>query len=125
MERNNYSERLLEVRKAKNINKLELSRILGVSSGYISEIEQGKKMPGLSFLVSLQRELHVSIDWFLSGNGHPFIGQIYETKDNIVVDIINTLEKLSNRTKEQVLDQLKEKRLLADLMEERNKDHIG
>jgi len=62
-------ERLKQIRMGKGLTQKAFAELLGTSSGYISEIEQGKKMPGSEFLISLKRELGVSLDWFLAGEG--------------------------------------------------------
>jgi transcriptional regulator with XRE-family HTH domain len=58
--------RLKEWRKGKGLSQQALATVLNTSSGYISEIEQGKTVPGGNFLVSLNREFHVDINWLLS-----------------------------------------------------------
>ncbi len=47
--------------------------MLSTSSSYVSEIEHNKNAPGNAFLVSLKRNLGVSIDWLLTGDGSPYI----------------------------------------------------
>lgn len=64
-------DRLKQIRTGKCLSQKALADLLGTSSGYISEVEQGKKMPGSEFLLSLKRELGVSLDWLLVGEGGP------------------------------------------------------
>ena len=67
--RNELGERLKEFRNGKCLSQKAFASLLSTSSGYISEIEQGKKMPGGEFLISLKREFGVDLDleWFLMG----------------------------------------------------------
>jgi transcriptional regulator with XRE-family HTH domain len=59
--------RLNQIRKEKGISQQAFAAMLNTSSGYISEIEQGKKMPGSEFLLSLWRVFGVDLNWFLAG----------------------------------------------------------
>ena len=60
-------DRLKQLRKSKKLTQQELAKLINTSSGYISEIENGKKVPGGEFLLSLKRFFGVSVDWLLSG----------------------------------------------------------
>jgi transcriptional regulator with XRE-family HTH domain len=59
--------RLNQIRKDKGLSQQAFAAMLDTSSGYISEIEQGKKMPGSEFLLSLWRVFGVDLNWFLTG----------------------------------------------------------
>jgi transcriptional regulator with XRE-family HTH domain len=59
--------RLNLIRKGKGLSQQAFAAMLDTSSGYISEIEQGKKMPGSEFLLSLWRVFGVDLNWFLTG----------------------------------------------------------
>ena len=59
--------RLNQIRKGKALSQQAFAAMLDTSSGYISEIEQGKKMPGSEFLLSLWRVFRVDLNWFLTG----------------------------------------------------------
>ena len=65
--------RLKKIRKEKGLSQKTLAELLETSSGYISEIEQGKTTPGGKFFHSLNRALLVSIDWLLTGEGSPYL----------------------------------------------------
>ncbi|MBQ0055867.1 MAG: helix-turn-helix transcriptional regulator [Synergistaceae bacterium] len=47
------SDRIRHYRKAKKLTQSELSELLFVSPGYITEIEAGRRTPSLSLLVKL------------------------------------------------------------------------
>lgn len=60
-------KRLNQIRKDRALSQQAFAAMLDTSSGYISEIEQGKKMPGSEFLLSLWRVFGVDLNWFLTG----------------------------------------------------------
>jgi hypothetical protein len=41
----------------------------------VSEIEKGKKLPGSEILTMLKQHFETDINWILTGDGEPFIGQ--------------------------------------------------
>ena len=53
-------ENLNKIRKAKGISQGDIARTLGVSRGYISNIENGKTNPTLSTIAKLAKALKVS-----------------------------------------------------------------
>ncbi|RUR67541.1 helix-turn-helix domain-containing protein [Variovorax guangxiensis] len=74
-EENVFSEMALRVRlmlAEMDMNQGELARRLGLSPGYVSEISRGVKRPGADFFLGVHRELNVSVDWLISGNGGMF-----------------------------------------------------
>ena len=66
-------KRLKWIRKGKGLTQQAFSKPLQTSSGYISEVEQGKKAPGSDFLLSLMRVWGISINWLLTGKGDPYL----------------------------------------------------
>lgn len=61
--------RFKTIRTAQKLTQQAFAKALGISSGFISEIEQGNKLPGSEILYSLKRVFNVDIDDFLSGEG--------------------------------------------------------
>lgn len=59
--------RLKEARKRKGLTQVDIQKATGISSGNLSDIENDKSMPSAAALISLSRELEVSIDWILTG----------------------------------------------------------
>lgn len=64
----NVGGRLLGIRKALKLGQAEFAARLETSSGYISEVENNKSVPGGKFLLSLNREFGTDINWFLNGD---------------------------------------------------------
>ena len=63
--KNNFAERLKELRKEKDIPQEVLAKELGVGNGTISLWENGKREPKLSSLMLLARYFEVSIDYLV------------------------------------------------------------
>lgn len=60
-------ERVVSVRKKAGLSQREFAARLGISNGGISQIENGKAMPGGDFLLKMHQELGVDINWLLTG----------------------------------------------------------
>ncbi len=55
-------------RKSKRLSMQNLAEIIESSAGYISDIENGKAVPGGNFLYSLRRAFNINIDSLFSEN---------------------------------------------------------
>jgi transcriptional regulator with XRE-family HTH domain len=75
IDRTHIGTRLREIRTLMKFTQQEFSNVLRTSSGFISEIESGKKQPGVELLFSLKRNWNISIDWLLTGTGKMFDGK--------------------------------------------------
>lgn len=60
-------ERVKQVRGT--LNQRDFAEKLGVSKGSISQIEQGKAMPGGEFLLRIHAAFGVDVTWLLTGMG--------------------------------------------------------
>lgn len=67
----NHGQRLVEWRESQKLTQRALSSILGVSRGYIGDIESGRSEPSRNFLQALTERFGVSADWILFGVGLP------------------------------------------------------
>jgi transcriptional regulator with XRE-family HTH domain len=67
-----FGDRLRKIRDHFNLAQNAFAKKIGSSPGYISEIENGLKMPGTDVVISLKQILHVNINWFLTGLGDMF-----------------------------------------------------
>jgi len=54
------------VRTKKLLTQQEFAKALGISAGFVSEIEQGNKLPGSEVLSSLKKTFGTSIDWLFT-----------------------------------------------------------
>ena len=60
-------QRIRQKREALKLTQEQLAKNLGLTSQYISIIEQDKRSPSLLALVKLAEELGVTIDYLVSG----------------------------------------------------------
>ncbi|GLI09655.1 hypothetical protein YDYSG_56870 [Paenibacillus tyrfis] len=71
-----FAKNLRKVRTRKGLTQIQLAERLRVNNATISKWESGNYEPNLDQLVSISKELDVSIDWLLS----------YEDKLDQVID---------------------------------------
>lgn len=57
---NKLSKKLSDLRRNRNLTQEQLSKRIGISRGYLSDIEIGAKEPSLSTLSKICRTLRVS-----------------------------------------------------------------
>lgn len=69
MDKISLGDRIKQLRKSQNLTQQAFAKALGISAGYVSEIEQGNKMPGSEVLLSLKQVFHINTDWLLTGEG--------------------------------------------------------
>jgi transcriptional regulator with XRE-family HTH domain len=50
-----------------DMTQAEFARRIGVTQGYLSEVERGHKEPGAAVLLAISREFGKSVDWLLTG----------------------------------------------------------
>lgn len=121
--------RVRELLVALRSSQTELARQLGLSPGYVSEIARGIKRPGADFFVRLRRELNVSVDWLISGQGSMFCtdgikAELFETvrlqiatARAAVVDQDPTAKELLQLLAEGRLDEARNDIRFSDLLE--------
>ncbi len=82
-----WSSRISEIKTQAGLKSADLARILGVRSGLISEIEQGRsKNPSAGFLELMVQKLKVNPDWLLTGVGPVFNHSKLLTVSNLPQD---------------------------------------
>ncbi len=67
-----FAERLRQIRKERKITQVKLAEHLGISQGFLSAMEQGKKAPGSAVLIALSKFFDVNAQWFLTGEGKKY-----------------------------------------------------
>lgn len=58
-------ERIKFVRKKNMLNQVEFAKIIGVSQGTLSELEQDKYKPSIETLISIYKDFSVDLEWLL------------------------------------------------------------
>ena len=60
-------KRIKKRRKELHLTQTEIKEKTGISSGYMSDIERGNRLPAATTLAQLSEILDCSIDWILTG----------------------------------------------------------
>lgn len=100
------SERIRARRKKLGFTMQQLHESTGLSTGNISDLENGKYAPSLTALISLSQVLSCSIDWLVTGKHFDTLiseehGR-YELLD-IEVDLIKTFRSLEERDQAEII----------------------
>lgn len=66
LNRLNIGEKILQLRKEKNITQEQLAFMVGVSAGAVSKWENGNSMPDITLIAPLARALNTSLDVLFS-----------------------------------------------------------
>ena len=64
-------ERIRQRRKELRLKQQQLAEIAQISSGFMSEIEKGKRNPSGRVMLRLASALSTTTDWILQGDGGP------------------------------------------------------
>ncbi len=64
-----FGDRVKSLRKERKITQGDLAQAIGITQGFISDIERGKTTPGSDILLSLSRYFEVNPNWLLKGEG--------------------------------------------------------
>jgi len=112
-------ERLKQLRKEKALSQQAFAAMLGTASGYISEIEKGKTMPGSVFLCSLKREFpKTDLNWLLTGELPEIVAEEparWTAKDPVISQITQVLDDLDLASRQEVLKYAEERKQLMEL----------
>lgn len=68
MENTSIGARIKQRRKELGLTQVQIKEATGISSGNMSEIENGSKLPSTPALIALSSTLDCSIDWILKGD---------------------------------------------------------
>ena len=63
-------KRIKKRRKELHLTQTEIKEKTGISSGNMSDIERGNRLPAATTLAQLSEILDCSIDWILTGKSH-------------------------------------------------------
>lgn len=131
MEDTSIGLRIKQRRKELGLTQLQIKQDAGISSGNMSDIENGNKLPSASALIMLSKVLDCSIDWILTG-------AIPKKNNNNILDtedeLLNGFRSLSKDEQEELLEILrmklrKVKRELnvrsSDLTESKGNNMVG
>lgn len=98
MDKEFIKERVATIRNSKNISARSLSLNLGMSSEYVNQVENGRLMPSLDFIMNFCDYFNISVGEFFDENvKYP----------NQYKDLIKELNKLSQPELQQIIDLVK------------------
>ena len=80
-------QRIRQRREALKLTQEQLAKNLGLTSQYISIIEQDKRSPSLSTLAKVAEELGVTIDYLVSGREGATLDLIPAIKADKILDL--------------------------------------
>lgn len=117
MENKVIGERIKKRRKELNLTQQQIKAATGISTGNMSEIENGSKLPSTPALISLSNVLDCSIDWILKGDS--LKREIY-VEDKLTAELIDGFNLLSEEEQEEFMDILRLK--LKKMKKEKNRN---
>ncbi len=98
-------ERIRNRRKELGLTQLDIKAATGISSGNISDIENGNRLPSASTLSHLSGILSCSVDWILTGlSPYAENPSIAENENTKVRTLIRGFQKLSPQDQEELLE---------------------
>jgi transcriptional regulator with XRE-family HTH domain len=113
-------DRVKQIRKEKNLSQQAFATLLSTASGYISEIEKGKTMPGSVFLCSLKRVCpELDMNWLLTGERGNMVaesGPVYGRRGVVKEKIVQVLDDMDEEAQRDVLKYAEEKKQLKDFL---------
>lgn len=114
--------RIVFCRKEKGLSQQEFADIIGVSRGYIGDIERNRSDPSSNFLTLLASRLNISADWVLTGEGEIYrnnqrLNPISERRAQAIVELY---EALSEDQQKEILAAVEEKKRMNELVDRVN-----
>ncbi|MED4354092.1 helix-turn-helix transcriptional regulator [Schinkia azotoformans] len=101
-----FGERIKYVRKSNKLNQVEFAKIIGVSQGTLSELEQDKYKPSIDTIISINKEFNVNLDWLLIDPMHQGT-----PKDTYILNIegkekelLSLFKKLSSQDQDEIVE---------------------
>jgi len=67
-------DRIREIREAKRLTQDQLAEKTGISKGFLSDVENGKRNISSEYLLRIANALNASVDYLLRGTAQPSAG---------------------------------------------------
>lgn len=98
-------KRIRKRRKELGLTQLDIKAATGISSGNLSDIENGNRLPSASTLVHLSNILQCSIDWMLTGFSPYSENTCFSGIENAAArTLLQGFQQLSPRDQEELLE---------------------
>ncbi len=104
-------ERIKQQRKKIGLTQPQVRELTGISSGTLSDIENGKTLPAALSLLKLSKALECTVDWILTGKQTQSAD--YIPKDCRESELLAGFRELPEDEKEELLQILEMKRRKA------------
>lgn len=96
--------RIKNRRKELKLTQTDIKAAVGISSGNISDIENGNRLPAASTLVQLAEALQCSIDWMLTGaSPEPENSVPSEVGDSVEADLLKGFRQLDRDDQDEIM----------------------
>lgn len=92
--------RIKEKRKELNLTQIKIKELTGISSGNMSDYENGRVLPSALAIISLSKALNCSTDWLLTGQTNNSLSNSYSSEEQALIE---TFRKLTDDDKEEIL----------------------
>jgi transcriptional regulator with XRE-family HTH domain len=92
-----FGDRIVQIRKEKNISRDELGKIVGTSGAIIGRYERGDMKPSIEIASKIAKALNVSLD-FLVGNSPLII------KDSKILERLESIASMPDNEKSQLFN---------------------
>lgn len=102
--------RIKNRRKSLGITQIDVKTATGISSGNMSEIENGNRLPSAPALIQLANLLQCSVDWLLTGESpHQENFEFFEIGDPDEIALIKGFRELPKDEQNELLEILEMK----------------
>lgn len=91
MENLSIGSRIKQRRKELCLTQMQIKQATGISSGNMSEIENGNKLPSTPALIALSAILDCSIDWILKGETPQRENVHFSDQDFLLLDYFHNM----------------------------------
>lgn len=102
MENTSIGARIKQRRKELGLTQVQIKEATGISSGNMSEIENGSKLPSTPALIALSSTLNCSIDWILKGETPD--KQTFDMKDSRESLLLENFRKISEEDQVEIIE---------------------
>lgn len=94
-------QRIKQRRKAMNITGAQIKEKTGISTGNLSEIENGKSLPSAAAIIQLSQVLECSTDYILLGETHN--SESFPYSDIQLGRLVHYYQKMSEQDQKELL----------------------
>lgn len=104
---NMIGARIKTKRKELHLTLTQIKDITGLSTGHLSALERGEKLPSTPTLIKLSDLFNCSIDWILQGNSsnsESLNRAISLNLTNQEMDLVQNFRHLTTDSQEEILD---------------------